>query len=249
MANDRLLLLPTLNEEAALNALMPEIPSGFDVVVVDGGSIDRTREIAEGAGYLFVSQQFGKGKGCGVRTAMQFFLEHDYQYLAMIDADYTCDPRELNRLMDRLGQGYSVVLGSRDPKLQIEQLGRFSLFINRSTSKIASLAYRQDLPDIQSCYWVFNRRAIETIYPGLTASGFDIEYDVVFNAWKESLKIGHCPVAIRPRMGESKFTKFLRLKQIWFGLTYVYRSLVIMAKRAVSGRRPEADVPITGSYR
>ena len=249
MANNRLLLLPTLNEEVALKALMPEIPLGFDVVVVDGGSTDRTREIAEGAGFLFVPQQFGKGKGCGVRTAMQFFLQSDYQYLAMIDADYTCDPRELNSLLDRLGRGYSVVLGSRDPKLQIEQLGRFSLFINRSTSKIASLAYRQDLPDIQSCYWVFNRRAIEIIYPGLTASGFDIEYDIVFNSWKEFLKIGYSPVAIRPRMGESKFTKFLRLKQIWFGLTYVYRSLLIMGKRALSGRVPGADVPPTGSHR
>lgn len=246
MTSNCLLLLPTLNEEKALRALVPEIPSGFSVLVVDGGSTDETREIAEGADCLFLRQQFGKGKGCGVRTAMQYFLKCDYPYLAMIDADYTCDPRELGRLIERLGQGYHVVLGSRDPAKQIELLGRFSLFINRLTSKITTIAYSQDLPDIQSCYWVFTRKAVETIYPGLKASGFDIEYDIVFNSWKEGLKIGYCPVTIRPRMGESKFTKFLRFKQIWFGLTYIYRSLIIMGKRALSGNRREAE---TGSPR
>ena len=102
-------------------------------------------------------------------------------------------------------------------------------------------SYTTSLPNIQSSNWVFSRKAVGTIYPGLTASGFDIEYDIVFNSWKEGLKIGYCPVTIRPRMGESKFTKFLRLKQIWFGLTYIYRSLVIMAKRALSGKSREAE--------
>ena len=102
-------------------------------------------------------------------------------------------------------------------------------------------SYTTSLPDIQSCYWVFTRKAVETIYPGLSACGFDIEYDIVFNSWKEGLKIGYCPVMIRARKGESKFTKYLRLKQIWFGLTYIYRSLVIMAKRALRGGRHEAE--------
>ena len=246
MSSNCLLLLPTLNEEEALRALVPEIPSNFSVLVVDGGSTDKTREIAEGAGCLFMRQQFGKGKGCGVRTAMQYFLQGKHEYLAMIDADYTCDPKELEHLIERLGHGYHIVLGSRDPQKQIELLGRFSLFINRLTSGLTTLAYSQHLPDIQSCYWVFSRKAVETIYPGLSASGFDIEYDIVFNSWKEGLKIGYCPVTIRPRKGESKFTKFLRLKQIWFGLTYIYRSLVIMAKRALSGKSREDE---TGSPR
>ncbi|HMK46029.1 MAG TPA: glycosyltransferase family 2 protein [Methanocella sp.] len=241
MASECLLLLPTLNEEKALKALALEIPPAYDVLVVDGGSVDGTRQVAESSGYVFLPQQFGRGKGCGVRTAMQYFLQSSsYRYLAMIDADYTCDPAELKGLLDRLDQGYGVVLGNRDPQMQIRLLGRFSLFINRSTSKIVSLAYRQNLPDIQSCYWVFSRSAVEAIYPGLKATGFDIEYDIVFNSWNERLKIGHCPVTIRPRMGESKFTRYLRLKQIWFGLTYVYRSLGIMAKRGLEDghRRP-----------
>lgn len=235
MATDRLLLLPTLNEEQALQALAAEIPPEFDVMVVDGGSTDGTRAVAEKLGYAFVPQKFGHGKGCGVRTGMERFLASDYKFLAMIDADYTNDPVELRKMIATLEGGMDIVLGSRDRKKQRELLGWFSLFINRSTAMLTSLAYGMDLPDVQTGYWSFNRRAIEMLYPQMKASGFEIEYDIVYNAWKEGLRIGYARVTFRRRIGESKFTYYLRLKQVYFGLTYMYRSLFLMAKRRMAG--------------
>jgi glycosyltransferase involved in cell wall biosynthesis len=242
MAKDFLLLLPTLNEEEALQALAPEIPPDFDVLVVDGGSTDGTRQLAESLGYRFVTQKFGRGKGCGVRTGMEYFLASDYRYMAMIDADYTNDPREVPRMIEALRQGSDIVLGSRDKGLQIEHLGRFSLFVNLSTSAMTSLAYGLDLPDIQTGYWAFGRKAAETLYPKLRASGFEIEYDVVYNSWREGLHIGYRPVTFRRRVGESKFTVWLRFKQIYHGLTYVGRSLALMLKQRLAGdaRKPES---------
>lgn len=237
MAADRLLLLPTLNEEAALKALAPEIPPDFDVLVVDGGSTDGTRQVAESLGYTFIRQKFGKGKGCGVRTGMEWFLASDYSYLSMIDADYTNDPREVAGMIGVLDEGSDIALGSRDKRMQIEHLGRFSLFVNLSTSALTSLAYGLDLPDIQTGYWVFSRKAVETLYPKLKASGFEIEYDVVYNSWREGLCIGYRPVTFRHRVGESKFTYYLRLKQIYYGLSYVYVSLVLMLRHRLNGGR------------
>ncbi len=241
MANEFLLLLPTLNEEKALRALALEVPPGFDVLVVDGGSTDRTQQVAESLGYTFVPQKFGRGKGCGVRTGMEYFLASGYSGLAMIDADYTNDPRELSKMVEMLKNGSDIVLGSRDRRLQIEHLGRFSLFINRSTSAIVSFAYGMDLPDIQTGYWAFGRRAAEALYPHLRASGFEIEYDIVYNSWRERLRIGYKTVTFRPRLGESKFTVYLRFKQIYHGLTYVGKSLAIMLKQRLSGgtEKPE----------
>ena len=223
-------MLPTLNEEQALEALGPEIPKWMDVLVVDGGSTDRTRPIAEGLGYCFLMQKFGKGKGCGVRTGMEYFLGKDYRYLAMIDTDHTNLPSELERMLGALrSNGYDLVLGARDKNKQRELLGRFSLFINASTSSIASFAYQMKLPDIQTSYWLFSRKAVETIYPYLVASGFEIEYDMVYNSWKNGLSIGSVPVTIRERLGQTKFTNYLRLKQIYHGLRYVNKSLYVMA--------------------
>jgi glycosyltransferase involved in cell wall biosynthesis len=237
MPRDRLLLLPTLNEEAALKALAPEIPPDFDVLVVDGGSTDATQQVAESLGYAFIRQKFGKGKGCGVRTGMEWFLASDYRQLAMIDADYTNDPRELASMINALENGCDIVLGSRDKSLQIKHLGRFSLFINLSTSALTSLAYGLDLPDIQTGYWAFSRKAVETLYPNLKANGFEIEYDTVYNSWREGLHIGYRPVTFRPRLGASKFTVYLRFKQIYHGLTYVYVSLALMLKQRLNGGR------------
>lgn len=230
--SDLLLMLPTLNEEEALKALGPEVPRWMDVLVVDGGSVDGTHAEAEKLGYFFLSQKFGKGKGCGVRSAMEYFLTKDYKYLGMMDTDYTNVPSEMDRLLKTLnGNGYDLVLGCRDKDTQRELLGRLSLLINTSTSALTSFAYRMQLPDIQTSYWLFSRQAVETLYPLLEAKGFDIEYDMVFNSWKKGLHIGTVPITLRKRVGTTKFTKYLRLMQVYYGLRYVKKSLWIMIAR------------------
>jgi len=238
--SDFLLMLPTLNEEEALGALGPEIPKWMDVLVVDGGSTDRSRQIAEGLGYGFLPQKFGRGKGCGVRSAMEYFLGKDYQYMGMIDTDYTNLPSEMERMLAAMkNNGYDLVLGARDRQIQRELLGRFSLFINSSTSGVTSFAYRMKLPDIQTSYWLFSRSAVETLFPLLVATGFEIEYDMVYNSWLKGLRIGTVPVTIRKRLGTTKFTNYLRLKQIYHGLRYVNKSLYAMATgKRTNGRNP-----------
>jgi dolichol-phosphate mannosyltransferase len=134
-----LLMLPTLNEEVALKALGPEIPKHWDVLVVDGGSTDGTRAVAESLGYGFLMQKFGRGKGCGVRSGMEYFLGRDYRYLGMIDTDYTNPPSEMERMLAAIGAtGDDLVLGARDRQVQHDMLGWFSLFIYSSTSGLTS---------------------------------------------------------------------------------------------------------------
>ncbi len=221
-----LLLLPTLNEEEALKALANEIPDEFEVLVVDGYSTDGTKDVALGHGWTFITQRYGRGKGCGIRTGMEEFLKTDGDYLGIIDADYACDPKEVTRILQALRDGgLDVVLGSRDRVMQLQYLGEFSVFINWLTSSIVSHVYRQKLSDIQTGYWTFTRDAVERVLPHLVANDFEIEYDLLYNAWRLGLKIGETPVSIRRRAGESKFSIYHRFKQIGYGLKYLCLSL------------------------
>ncbi len=227
-----LLLLPTLNEEDAVRALANEMLKEFDVLVVDGGSTDSTKEVAMQHGWRFITQRYGRGKGCGIRTGMEEFLKMGHDYLGIIDADYTNHPKEIRRMLKFLkDDDLEVVLGSRDIVKQRKYLGWFSVFINTLTSGIVSRMYGQKLSDIQTSYWVFTKKAVETIAPNIVANGFDIEYDLTYNAWKSGLKIGEVPVDFRERIGDTKFYVSHRFKQIAYGLKYVYWSLMQLIKR------------------
>jgi len=157
---------------------------------------------------------------------MEEFLKTDCDYLGIIDADYTYDPQEVTSMLQALRYGdLDVVLGNRDKVMQLKYLGEFSLFINWLTSGIVSHVYKQKISDVQTGYWLFTRDAIKKILPHLTASGFEIEYDLLYNAWRLGLKIGETTVSIRRRIGKSKFSMYQRLKQIGYGLKYLWLSL------------------------
>ena len=111
-----LFMLPTLNEEEAIGELVNEARGiGFrHILVIDGFSTDQTREIAKKAGANVLLQEFGKGKGCGVRTGMQEFLRGGTQLLCILDSDGTNVPSFLNDMIPLASSGKAdVVLGSR----------------------------------------------------------------------------------------------------------------------------------------
>jgi hypothetical protein len=56
-----------------LKEFLEDVPKDIDVLVVDGGSIDETVEVARKYRVRVIRQKFGRGKGCGARTGMEFF--------------------------------------------------------------------------------------------------------------------------------------------------------------------------------
>lgn len=111
-----LLLIPTRNEEAAVGSLVVEArQSGFtNILVVDGFSTDATRKNAAAAGATVMEQEFGRGKGCGVRTGMKLFLQSSSDLLAIIDGDGTNIPSNLKEMIPLIEDARAdVVLGSR----------------------------------------------------------------------------------------------------------------------------------------
>jgi len=201
------IVLPTLNEEEAIGRVIDEIPArdlaekGFDVkvLVVDGNSRDRTREIAEvkGAEVIIESR---KGKGRAMRTAFNLV---DADFVFMLDADYTYPATYIPEMLAILQRDCSVVIGSR-LKGQIEKGGmsRLNVVGNRLLTLMASILYRTRMSDLCTGYWGFRGEVIPNL--SLTADGFDFEADLFSQVAKKGYRLGEIPINYRRRQSPAK---------------------------------------------
>lgn len=210
MENSVSIVLPALNEEKAIGKVIDDLPlvqlrkRGYDVdiMVVDGHSVDRTVEIAESKGARLV-RQFGRGKGCAVRTA---FDEFDGKYLFMIDADDTYPSGYLIDLLDMLESGkYDVVIGSRlNGHIMPGAMSRMNWMGNKVLTGVANAFFPNGhkTTDICTGMWGFERTVPKTL--PLSATHFEIEAEMFAQCIKQGFRIGEIPIVYRRRGGPSK---------------------------------------------
>jgi dolichol-phosphate mannosyltransferase len=214
-----------LNEEDAIQDLATEArENGFsNILVVDGFSADRTREVAAVAGAVVITQQFGRGKGCGVRTGMRRFLEGNYNLLCVIDGDGTNIPSNLQGMIQMADAGRAdVVLGSRiRGKREPHAMGALTYVSNLTISFLLGAKFLHLFTDVQTGYWVFNRKAVEKLYPLLQSTGFEIEMEIFVTAQREGLRVREVPVGFRSRKGTTKFTFSLRMRNLFWATRYL----------------------------
>lgn len=220
-----LLLIPTLNEEEAIEGLLAEARGcGFkNIMVVDGFSKDRTREISAKAGSRVILQDFGKGKGCGVRTGMREFLQADANVLCIIDGDGTNDPSFLAKMVAVVESGGAdVVLGSRTrgPR-EAEAMDFISLASNLTVSFLLGAKFRRFFTDVQTGYWVFTRNAVKRVYPNIQSTGFEIELELFVSILKEGLRVREIPVGFRRRKGTTKFSFMMRMRNLYYAFKFL----------------------------
>ena len=147
-----LVILPAINEEEAIGKVIDEVPRhdledrGFSVriLVIDGNSRDRTREIASAKG-AEVTIESRRGKGRAMRTA---FAQNKADYMFMLDADYTYPATYITNMLDVLEQGAPAVIGSR-LKGTIDKGGMSWLnkVGNHILTIIANILYSQKISD------------------------------------------------------------------------------------------------------
>ena len=220
-----LLIIPTLNEEEAIKPLIAEAEEcGFNnILVVDGFSTDRTRENATEAGATVREQEFGRGKGCGVRTAMKFFLPSKADLLCMIDGDGTNIPSDLLKMILLVDERRAdVVLGSRiRGKRDPQAMGALTFASNLTVSFLLGAKFGRLFTDVQTGYWVFTSKAIQRIYPLIHSTGFEIEMELFVTILKEKLQVREVPVGFRMRKGTTKFSLRLRMRNLYYALRYL----------------------------
>jgi hypothetical protein len=206
-----MILLPTLNEEKGLAATLPDLPLehlrqiGYEVtvVVLDGHSTDGTVEVARSMGATVVAQN-GRGKGTAMREGLRWAIDHEMDYMAVLDADYTYPGSGIPPLLALLDAGSDLVIGVRRPEDAptssvrdlIHRVG------NGLLNYLAAQMSRSPILDVCSGLWGVRTKSVEPI--PLTAEGFEIEAELFLKAFRFGLHVSQMPIAYRKRVGTAK---------------------------------------------
>src|SRR5436190_21351501 len=114
---DRIAFVPALSEEQTVGPVIDsirEFDPGFDIVVVDDGSSDRTAGVAADRGAHVLRLPFNLGIGGAVQTGYRFAFEHGYDVAVQIDGDGQHDPSQLPAILGPVLAGEAdLCVGSR----------------------------------------------------------------------------------------------------------------------------------------
>jgi dolichol-phosphate mannosyltransferase len=194
-------LVPTYNEAETIETVVEQYhEQGFDdVLVIDGGSTDGTRERAAAAGAR-VEQQRGNGKGQAVRESMAYI---ERPVVLMVDGDSTYRPDEADRMLEPIFEGRAEhVIGNRFANMQPGAMTRLNQTGNRIINRAFRFIHRENLVDILSGYRAFTRESFDRL--SLSADGFGIETELAVECVKHDVRVEVVPISYEPRPDESE---------------------------------------------
>lgn len=200
-------VLPCLNEEETVGLCVDKIREVFakeningEIVVVDNGSTDSSRQICESRGVRVVSEPV-RGYGAAYLRGLR---EAKGKYVIIADSDNTYDFYDIPKFIDCLKKGGDFVMGSRfKGKMQKGAMSWSHRYIgNPILSGLTRLFFRTRLSDIHCGMRAFTSAAYNCM--GLSTAGMEFATEMVVAALQNNLKICEVPVNYYPRKGESK---------------------------------------------
>lgn len=201
------ILLPAKNEENGIEATFAALPTerlrelGYpvDILVADGRSHDRTRDVALRHGARVI-HQLGTGKGRGVRSALDVAKG---DYVVMLDADSTYPAKAIPAFVAMLEDGYDVVMGSRFlGRIEPGAMKRLNRLGNHGLSTLASALYGRRCTDVCTGMWAFRRETMRSL--GLTSTHFEVEAEMFARAAMAGLRVCELPITYGCREGVTK---------------------------------------------
>ncbi|WP_202318523.1 S-layer glycoprotein N-glycosyltransferase AglJ [Archaeoglobus neptunius] len=202
---DVTVVIPTLNEEEAIGEVVEGfVRQGFKVLVIDGNSKDRTREIARQMGAEVVVQT-GKGKGQAVAEAFEIV---NSEVLVLVDGDGSYLPEEVTKLLEPINRGLADhVVGNRFANYEKGAFTRLNLVGNKILNFFFRFAYGIELRDILSGYRALKREVYKNVE--LKKAGFEIETELTVETIAKGFRILEIPITYRKRGGKTKLNPLM----------------------------------------
>ena len=217
--SENLVIIPTYKEKENIEKIIRyvfNLPMAFDILIIDDNSPDGTADIVkrlmeEFANRLFMIQRAGKlGLGTAYITGFKWALEHEYDYIFEMDADFSHDPADLPRLYAAChDEGYDVAIGSRyvsGVNVVNWPIGR--VLMSYFASKYVRIVTGFKVHDTTAGFKCYRRQVLETIeLDKIRFKGYAFQIEMKFTAHKIGFKIKEVPVIfVNRREGVSKMS-------------------------------------------
>jgi len=218
--SDSIVIIPTYNEKENIEKIIRAVFSldkYFHILIIDDGSPDGTAAIVrnlietEFNERLFLIERSGKqGLGTAYITGFKWALEHKYEYVFEMDADFSHDPKDLPRLYNACHEdGYDVAIGSRyvsGVNVVNWPIGR--VLMSYFASKYVRLITGFKVHDTTAGFKCYKRRVLETIpLDEIRFKGYGFQIEMKYTAYKIGFQIKEVPVIFVNRQeGVSKMS-------------------------------------------
>lgn len=218
--SDSIVIIPTYNEMENIEKIIRAVfglEKSFHILVIDDGSPDHTGDKVEELiekefkGSLFCLHRKGKlGLGTAYITGFKWALEHGYEYIFEMDADFSHDPNDLPRLYAAChDEGYDLAIGSRyvsGVNVVNWPIGR--VLMSYFASQYVRLVTGFKVHDTTAGFKCYKRRVLETIpLDQVRFKGYGFQIEMKFTAYKIGFKIKEVPVIfVNRREGVSKMS-------------------------------------------
>ncbi len=211
-------VIPAYQEKKHIGDVVRRTRDKIDnVLVVDDGSNDKTAERAREAGAEVIVHPQNRGKGEAIKTGLRHFLNRQFDWVFILDADGQHRPEEIDRFLAAAVSAAEpkLILGNRMNDVSSMPLVRRA--VNRYMSREISRVCRQDIPDTQCGFRMLHRQLIPDLLEG--ADRFEYESEMLIIASRKGFRIDSVSIStvysdevssIHPVRDTLRFFKLMR---------------------------------------
>ena len=215
--SDSIVIIPTYNERENIENIIRAVfalEKVFHILIIEDGSPDGTANIVktlqqEFPERLFMIERKGKlGLGTAYIAGFKWSLEHNYEYIFEMDADFSHNPADLPRLYKACAEeGADVSIGSRHVSgVNVVNWPMGRVLMSYFASKYVRLITGLPIHDTTAGFKCYRREVLQTIdLDGIRFKGYAFQIEMKFTAYKCGFKIVEVPVIfINRELGTSK---------------------------------------------
>lgn len=192
-------VLPAKNESGAIGitvSLITNLNFVDEIIVVNDGSTDDTKEVAEQAGAKVVTHPYSKGNGAAIKTGAR---EANGDIIVFMDADGQHNPQDISSLIDQINEGYDLVVGARQQGSQAS-IGRG--IANSLYNNLATYMTEQKVEDLTSGFRAVRADKFrEFLY--LLPNGFSYPTTSTMAFFRAGYSVSYVPIHAAKRIGKS----------------------------------------------